>query len=170
MRLHQGPQNPVDERSGSCFVPRYCSTPVPHGSDAIRGYVVEVCVEAGESFLFTSDVQGPLLDEHVEFILENRPGTLFVDGPSTYIRSPGSDVELRRANEYLTGIIGEGWVERLVVDHHLARDLGYREMIAPVLEAGEEGGVSVGVAAEFLDVEPSLLEARRKELFGKDEI
>ncbi len=27
-----------------------------------------------------------------------------------------------------------------------------------------------GVAAEFLDIEPSLLEARRKELFGKVEI
>jgi predicted metallo-beta-lactamase superfamily hydrolase len=34
----------------------------------------------------------------------------------------------------------------------------------------EEAGVSVGVAAEFLDIEPSLLEARRKELFGKAEI
>ncbi len=34
----------------------------------------------------------------------------------------------------------------------------------------EEAGVSVGVAAEFLDVEPSLLEARRKELFGEAEI
>ncbi len=146
------------------------SRPVPHGADATRGYVVEVCVEAGESFLFTSDVQGPLLDEHVEFILEKRPETLFVDGPSTYIRSPRSEVELRRANEYLKGIIGGGWVERLVVDHHIARDLDYRERIASVLEAGEEAGVSVGVAAEFLDVEPSLLEARRKELFGKAEI
>ncbi len=131
---------------------------------------MEVCVEAGETFLFTSDVQGPLLDEHVEFILEKRPLTLFVDGPSTYIRSPGSEVELRRANEYLTSIIGGGWLERLVVDHHLARDLDYRERMALVLEAGEEAGVSVGVAAEFLDVEPSLLEARRKELFGEAEI
>ena len=146
------------------------SRPVPHGSDATRGYVVEVCVEAGESFLFTSDVQEPLLDEQLEFIQEKRPGTLFVDGPSTYIRSPGNEAELRRANAYLTGIIREGVVERLVVDHHLARDLDYSERIAPVLEAGEEAGVSVGVAAEFLDVETSLLEARRKELFGKAEI
>jgi len=34
----------------------------------------------------------------------------------------------------------------------------------------EEAWVSVGLAAEFLDVKPSLLEARRKELFGKAEI
>jgi hypothetical protein len=38
------------------------------------------------------------------------------------------------------------------------------------LSAEEEAGVSVGFAAEFLDVKPSLLEARRKELFGKAEI
>ncbi len=34
----------------------------------------------------------------------------------------------------------------------------------------EEAWVSVGLAAEFLDVKPSLLEARRKELFGIAEI
>jgi len=145
------------------------SRPVPHGSTATRGYVVEVCVEADEAFLFTSDVQGPLLDEHVEFISEKRPGTLFVDGPSTYIESPMGDIELRRANDYLIKILGEGYLERLVVDHHLVRDLDYRNMIGPVFEAGEEMGVSIGVAAEFLEVEPTLLEARRKELHGKVE-
>jgi len=145
------------------------SRPVPHGSTATRGYVVEVCVEAGEVFLCTSDVQGPLLDEHMEFISEKRPQTLFVDGPSTYIDSPMGDIELRRANDYLTEIIGEGYLERLVVDHHLTRDLDYPTMIGPVFEAGEEIGVSVVIAAEFLEVEPTLLEARRKELHGKAE-
>jgi predicted metallo-beta-lactamase superfamily hydrolase len=37
------------------------------------------------------------------------------------------------------------------------------------LDAGEESGTWVGVAAEFLDEEPNLLEARRKELYGKVE-
>jgi len=41
---------------------------------------------------------------------------------------------------------------------------------SPALSVEEEAGVSLGLAAEFLDVEPSLLEARRKELFGKAEI
>lgn len=46
-------------------------------------------------------------------------------------------------------------------DHHLAGNRDYRERIAPILDAG--------VAAEFLDIKPSLLEARRKGLFGKAE-
>jgi len=143
------------------------SKPVPHGSDATRGYVVEVCVEAGESFLYTSDVQGPLLEEHLEFIMAEKPETLIVDGPSTYFDSPFQEIELRRANENLVKIIREAGVERLVVDHHLARDLDYEMKIKPVLDAGEESGTWVGIAAEFLDREPNLLEARRKELYGK---
>jgi predicted metallo-beta-lactamase superfamily hydrolase len=145
------------------------SKPVPHGSNAIRGYVVEVCVEAGESFLYTSDVQGPLLEEHLEFIMAEKPETLIVDGPSTYFDSPFQEMELRRANENLVKIIREAGVEQLVVDHHLARDLDYEMKIKPVLDAGAESGTWVGVAAEFLDREPNLLEARRKELYWKVE-
>jgi len=145
------------------------SRPVPHGSDATRGYVVEVCLEAGESFLHTSDVQGPQLEEHLEFIMAERPETLFVDGPSTYFKSPFQQIELRKANENLVKIMREIGVERLVVDHHLTRDLGYVDKIKPVMDVGEESGTWVGVAAEFLDRELNLLEARRKELYGKVE-
>jgi len=38
------------------------SKPVPHGMTATRGYVIEVSVKADETFLFTSDVQGPVLE------------------------------------------------------------------------------------------------------------
>lgn len=144
------------------------SRPVPHGSTASRGYVVEVCVEAGGAFVHTSDVQGPLLDEHVDFILSEKPSMLFVDGPLTYFDSPLSEIELRRANENLVKIIREAEVGRLIVDHHLTRDAAYRERIGPVLDAGREAGVPVQVAAEFLEAEPNLLEARRRELYGKE--
>ncbi|TEU08638.1 hypothetical protein E3J20_08130 [Candidatus Bathyarchaeota archaeon] len=145
------------------------SKPVPHGSDATRGYVVGVYVEAGESVLHTSDVQGPLLEEHLEFIMAEKPDTLFVDGPSTYFESPLQQIELRKANENLVKILRGAGVERLVVDHHLTRDLDYADKIKPVMDAGEERGTWVGVVAEFLDTKPNLLEARRKELYGKVE-
>jgi predicted metallo-beta-lactamase superfamily hydrolase len=144
------------------------SKPVPHGSTATRGYVVEASVEAGDTFLHTSDVQGPVLDEHLEFIMAEKPETLFVDGPSSYIDSPLTPIEVRKANENLLKILDGGYVGKLVVDHHLARDLEYRSHIGPVIEAGEEQGVPVQVAAEFLDAEPNLLEARRGELYGKE--
>ena len=144
------------------------SKPVPHGFTASRGYVVEVRVEVGDIFVHTSDVQGPVLDEHVNFILSEKPSTLFVDGPSTYFDSPLSEIELRRANENLVKIIREAEVGRIIVVHHLTRDAEYKERINPVLDAGWEAGVPVQVAAEFLEAEPNLLEARRQELYGKN--
>ncbi|RLI09488.1 hypothetical protein DRO42_04140 [Candidatus Bathyarchaeota archaeon] len=141
------------------------SKPVPHGPTAQRGYVIEVSIRADEIFLYTSDVQGPLLEEQVAFILKEKPDLVFVDGPTTYIDSPYTPIELRTANENLARIVREAGVSRLVVDHHLTRDLDYRERIRPVYEAAEELGVAVECAAEFLNMEPNLLEARRRELY-----
>lgn len=145
------------------------SKAVPHGMDAVRGYVVQVCVRSGETFLHTSDVQGPVLDEQTDFILEERPDLLFVDGPITYINSDYIPIELGRANENLVKIVAESGVKRVVIDHHLARDLDYLSKIEPVLKAGAEAGVDIMCAAEYLNEEPNLLEARRKELYEKKE-
>ena len=125
---------------------------------------MQVCVDDGERFLHTSDVQGPLLDEQVSFILDQKPNVLLVDGPSTYLNNPRGDVELRRANGFLLRILREGTVSRLVLDHHLTRDIDFWERIRPVLDEGENLGITVQTSAEFLDVKPNLLEANRKEL------
>ena len=73
------------------------------------------------------------------------------------------------ANENLVKIMRGTCVERLVVDNQLTRDLDYADKIKPIMDAGEERRAWMGVAAEFLDVEPNLLEARRKELYRKVE-
>ena len=57
---------------------------------------------------------------------------------------------------------------KIVVDP--AVSLAPKRFGLPPHTVEEEAGVSVGLAAEFLDVKPSLLEARRKKLFGKAEI
>jgi len=144
------------------------SRPVPHGSTASRGYVVEVCVREGEAFLYSSDVNGPPLPEHIDFILSERPRILFLDGPTTYIDTGFVDIEVKGAVENLKRIMEETEVEQMVLDHHLLRDLGYERHISAVRELGEELGIGIGSAAEFLNVESTLLEARRKELYEKD--
>ena len=56
------------------------------GTNTKLGYVTEVCVEEGkEKFVHTSDVEGPSLDEQVQFILDEKPKTIFCDGPMTYM-------------------------------------------------------------------------------------
>jgi predicted metallo-beta-lactamase superfamily hydrolase len=144
------------------------SKPVPHGRDARRGYVVEVSVVADETFLFTSDVQGPLLEEHLSFIFLEKPEMIFVDGPTTYIDSPHLQTELKEVNENLLRIIREGDISRLVIDHHLTRAIDYKQSIEPAKKEAEEVGVVVECAAEYMGLEPNLLEARRQELYQSE--
>lgn len=146
------------------------SRPVPHGMEATRGYVLEVSIRGDEKFLFTSDVQGPVLDEQVDFVQAEKPDIVFVDGPTTYIDSPYLPIELREANENLVRIIREAGISRLVIDHHLIRDIDFRERIERVYEAGEELGVTVECAAEFMNLEPNPLEARRRDLYNAREV
>ena len=60
------------------------SRAVPHGTNTRLGYVVELAIREGEqTFLHTSDVQGPSLDEQLDFILQSQPGVVACDGPMT---------------------------------------------------------------------------------------
>jgi predicted metallo-beta-lactamase superfamily hydrolase len=170
LRALKGAKVEVEISDGGLFqmegVELKFSKPVPHGPSAERGYVLEVSLREDDVFLFTSDVQGPLLEEQVQFILDEEPDILFVDGPTTYLESPYASIELRKATENLIRIFRETQVKRVVIDHHLSRDLNYAEKIKAVLESGEENGVEVGCAAEFLNERPRFLEARRMELYS----
>ncbi len=62
------------------------SKAVFHGTNNKLGYVVEVLVDDGkERFIHTSDVEGPAINDQAEFILKNKPHTIFIDGPMTHM-------------------------------------------------------------------------------------
>lgn len=140
------------------------SQPVFHGLSARLGYVVEICVEEKERFVFTSDVQGPLNDEAVQFIVEKAPDTLFVDGPATYlVGSHYKKSDINKAIDNLKKIVQKTSVKKLVIDHHLLRDLNWRDYISSI--GSVRSDVQVSSAAGFLGKEEDLLEARRQELY-----
>jgi hypothetical protein len=141
------------------------SQPVYHGTNARLGYVVELSITAGrETLLFTSDVEGPSLEDQVTFIMDENPNTIFADGPMTYMLGYRySQESLRKTLENLGRVLRETRVEELVVDHHLLRDLEWKKKFAPLFE---ETGKRILTAAEYAGAEPELLEARRKELYG----
>ncbi len=145
------------------------SGPVPHGKSPRLGHVVQVAVRHGrETFLFTSDVQGPLLPEHMEFILGMDPSFLYVDGPVTYLLGAKySREDLDMAVKNLMEILVSTRVETMILDHHLTRDGRYRERISSVLSLARDLGKGVVTAAGFLGKEEDLLEARRKDLYGE---
>ncbi len=145
------------------------SKAVYHGTNPRLGYVIECSISCkGEKILHTSDVEGPSIDDQVQFILKEKPEILIIDGPMTYMLGYRyAPTSLKISNENLIKVIKETSVQTIILDHHFMRDLQYRGRIGPVYEAAEDRGVKVITAAEFLGREPNLLEARRKELFEK---
>jgi predicted metallo-beta-lactamase superfamily hydrolase len=144
------------------------SPPVPHGPNSKLGTVVQVCVREDDIFLHTSDVQGPVTAEQVRFILDQDPEILLCDGPVTYMLGRKYSPEsLRRATGYLVEILEKTRVQKLILDHHLLREMKWKGRLGGVFSKAGERGVEVLTAAEFAGMENDLLEARRKRLYGR---
>ncbi|MCW1296840.1 MAG: hypothetical protein OH319_04115 [Candidatus Parvarchaeota archaeon] len=144
------------------------SRPVFHGTNSRLGFVVEILVDDGEyKFIHTSDVEGPSQTDQLNFILENKPNLVFLDGPLSYMFYRFGVQAMKKSISNMIRIIEDCPLEALVVDHHFLRDLKWREKISEVFERAEEKGVKVLTAAEYIGKQNDLLEARRKELWEK---
>ncbi|WP_126450233.1 MBL fold metallo-hydrolase [Sulfodiicoccus acidiphilus] len=145
------------------------SRAVPHGSDERMGYVVQVLVKDGDgSVLITSDVEGAPREAHLEFTRETKPNDVIVDGPLSYMLGHAlSEEDLHRSIKNMEAMVREG-LSRFVVDHHVLRDPMAEERLAPVRDVAMDLGVKFLNAAQFLGVEPVILEAKRRELYSRD--
>lgn len=146
------------------------SKPVPHGVDDKLGYVVEVSICDKETrFLYTSDVEGPVLREQIDFIVKENPEIIVIDGPLTYMlgyRFSFKHLSLSIAN--LKKIIEVSRVKTMILDHHLLRDADYLSKIAEVIDYAGLNRVKIMTAAEYMGKPVDVLEVKRKELFEKE--
>ena len=144
------------------------SKPVFHGVDRRLGYVLEVCIDDGKRrFVYTSDVEGAVHEDQIAFVIESNPDVVFMDGPMTYQPRIFGKVLLERSLENLSKLIERTGVKEIVIDHHLTRDLKWRSRVEDLFKKAEEHGVKVRSAADFAGLREELLEARRKELYGR---
>jgi len=139
------------------------SEALPHGVEGGRlGFVISTTIEwKDHKLMHASDVQGPISKGVKEFILAENPDILILSGPPIYLEGfvlEKEDVEFAQKN--LIEICQE--IPRVVVDHHLLRDLRCFDFIKTVKE---ESKGEILVASELLGKEPYLLEARRKEFY-----
>lgn len=137
-----------------------------HGPEDVRlGYVVMTSIDDGlKKVLHASDVQGPITQSATEYIIEQKPDLLIMDGPPTIFKGwkiSGKDID--NAAENLLKIIEETKCE-VILDHHLLRDIRYKENFSKPYELK---GSKVKTFAEYLGNENNTLEAHRKELWGK---
>ncbi len=137
-----------------------------HGPEDVRlGYVVMTSIDDGlKKVLHASDVQGPITQSATEYIIEQKPDLLIMDGPPTIFKGwkiSGKDID--NAAENLLKIIEETKCE-VILDHHLLRDIRYKENFPKPYELKDS---KVKTFAEYLGNENNTLEAHRKELWGK---
>ena len=142
------------------------SQPVCHGTNSKLGYVTEVLIDDGYRFVYTSDVEGPSLKEQAEFILQNKPNLIILDGPLSYMLGYRYSYDALAASvKNMVRIIQDSPLDGFIIDHHLLRDLKWRERLAEVFEAAEKKGIKIQTAADFAGREIQPLEARRRELY-----
>ncbi len=148
------------------------SRALPHGFVPRLGYVTSVCVrelpgDAPEKhedcsvFLHTSDVQGLPLPDHTDFILEQEPDIIYLDGPMFGMPD--------QCQENIGWVLENSGLSKLVIDHHFLRNGKWKELLAPLHEIAERTGCSLQSAAEFSGQENDQLEVKRREMFLEGE-
>ncbi len=150
------------------------SPPVWHGEPGTKvGRVLMLRIISDEGIIiFTSDVQGPADPEALNVLKKwskPRPDVLILGGPPTYFagfKVPVSAV--KKGLEGLKEIIMHVRPKILIIDHHLLRDINYTDHIKEHYFLSAKYNVSLLTGAEFMGEPVNQLEARRRDLWEKE--
>ncbi|MFQ5712129.1 MAG: MBL fold metallo-hydrolase [Candidatus Geothermarchaeales archaeon] len=135
--------------------------PLFHGVEYSRvGWVLGTVVECGrEKLVHSSDLNGPIIEDYAEWIIEENPDILFLDGPMTYMFGYLLNrINLNRAVENASSIVREIESELIVYDHHLTREPRFKELTENVWATARREGKKLVTCAEVLGKKPKILE------------
>ena len=143
---------------GSTFV-RF-TKPLFHGLEYTGlGWVIGLVVEfGGAKVLYTSDLQGPTIEDYAQWVISENPSLLIIDGPPTYLFGyMVNRINLERSIANMCRILEEVSSKVIVYDHHLLREPKFRERTKVVWETAAKRGLKLLTAAEILGEEPLIL-------------
>ena len=132
------------------------SSPLFHGVELDRlGWVISMVLECqGVKILYTSDLQGPIIEDYANWIIKENPDLLILDGPATYLLGfMLNQINLRRVILNIGSILQTLKSQIIICDHHLPRDVHFRERMAEVYEIARRERKPLITAAEWLGVE-----------------
>jgi len=138
------------------------SKPLFHGIEYSKtGWVLSTVIEdpTGKTFLHSSDLQGPTIEDQADWIISEDPDYLFLDGPATYLYGYLlNKTNLERSVENAVRILRECDMEMMVYDHHLAREKKFRERTEKFWNIADESETEVFTVAESKNQTPKVLE------------
>ena len=145
----------------------HVSESLPHGPEGSRtGRVISITIDDGDQRItFMPDVQGPISERAVSYVISMAPSILVVGGPPLYLAHVFSQSDIEAGIRGLVKIIARAPLRTLIITHHTLRSLEWREKLSEVFSAASSRGVEVTTYAQLAGVEEDLLEARRRELF-----
>ena len=144
------------------------SEPVPHGPDGTKlGSVLMIKVKGDdETFVYASDVQGPISVTALSTLIKWRPNMLLLSGPPTYFEGYRiSEGDVNKAVNNLIELLRLRSTKVIVMDHHTLRDLNYREKLRSIFSEACKLGKMVLNAAEYMGRPVMQLEAQRRTLW-----
>lgn len=130
--------------------------PLFHGIEyAKTGWVFSTIIEYdGVKFIHSSDLQGPTIEDHAEWIIKEDPDILILDGPATYLYGYLlNKTNLQRSIDNAHRIAKEIDPDLMIWDHHLLREKRYRERTGKVWNLKDEG-FNIKTAAEVKGKKP----------------
>jgi uncharacterized protein len=140
------------------------SPPLPHGMEGTTlGYVVALTVSdfrEHQRFVFASDVQGPLSPVAAAWLIQQRPTTLYLSGPPSYVERDVGTAAIDRGVDNLRRILDATGC-RVIMDHYAMRDPRFATRFEALWATGR-----VVTAAAHLGVDAQPLEARRDRLWA----
>jgi len=135
--------------------------PLFHGIEYSKtGWVVAMIVEKGsDKFLYTSDIQGPTIEDYAEWIIRENPDFLIMDGPATYLLGYMlNNFNLKRSVKNASRIIKECEFETVLYDHHITREAEFRKKTEKIWKSAEWAEGEVLTYREYLEDETPLVE------------
>lgn len=133
------------------------SKPLFHGIEYARvGWVYSVVLEyKDKKFMYTSDINGPIIEDYAEMIIKEKPNFLILDGPMTYMFGYLLNrINLNRAIENAVKIIKKIDAEVIIYDHHLPREIRFRDRTKKVWQTAKKYKKNLITAAEYLGKKP----------------
>ncbi len=135
--------------------------PLFHGIEYSRvGWVYSVLIVEGENKLFySSDLNGPIIEDYADIIIKYQPNIIILDGPMTYMLGYTLNrINLSRCLENVKRIIDNVDFDVMIWDHHLPREKRFRERTAEVWEYAYKKDKLLLTAREYSFNKPPLIE------------
>jgi predicted metallo-beta-lactamase superfamily hydrolase len=145
-----------------------CSKAFFHGPKNVRvGYIMMVTIrDKTKTVVHASDVQGPVTQEAANYIINQQPDILIMDGPPTNLLGfRFSKKSLHAASQHLIEIIKKTQC-KVILDHHLLRDINYKKKFS---EPYERYNDKICSFAEFSNKKNTLFEAYRKKIWDDEQ-